>query len=103
MDDVRRVALQRAGSFVDEIRSSLEFYAAQVPGASIARVLVTGGGSKLEGFLELLRERIPVAVERGHVFNRAKSELDLDQATLDEAEPVLAVPVGLAIPDRRRA
>ena len=100
--DVHRVALQRAGSFVDEIRSSLEFYAAQVPGARIARVLVTGGASKLEGFLELLRERIPVAVDRGHVFNRVKSELDLDQETLDEAEPVLAVPVGLAIADRRR-
>ena len=103
MGDVRRVALQRAGSFVDEIRSSLEFYAAQVPGASIARLLVTGGGSKLDGFVELLRERIPVAVDRGHVFNRAKSELELDQATLDEAEAVLAVPVGLAIPDRGRA
>ncbi len=101
-EDVRRVALQRAGSFVDEIRSSLEFYAAQVPGARIAKVLVTGGGSKLGGFLDLLRERIPVPVERGHVFAHAKSELDLNEQTLDDAEPVLAVPVGLAIPDRGR-
>jgi type IV pilus assembly protein PilM len=103
MADVRRVAIQRAGSFVDEIRSSLEFYAAQVPGARISRVLVTGGGSKLEGFLDLLLEKIPVTVDRGHVFEPASSELDLDQDILDEAEPVLAVPVGLAISDRGRA
>jgi type IV pilus assembly protein PilM len=98
--DVERVSLSRAGSFVDEIRSSLEFYTAQVPGAKIGRVLVTGGGSKLRGFLELLQERIPVKVDRGRVFERVKSELDLPPEAMEDAEPVLAVAVGLAIPGR---
>lgn len=101
--DVRRIALTRAGSFVDEIRSSLEFYAAQVPNARIARVLVVGGGSRLEGFLELLDERLPVAVERGHLFERTKSELDLSAEAAAEAEAVLPVAVGLAISGRRRS
>jgi type IV pilus assembly protein PilM len=100
-EDVDRVAISRAGSFVDEIRSSLEFYAAQVPGAKTGRVLVTGGGSKLKGFLELLQERIPVPVDRGHVFEHVKSELDLSPEAAAEAEPVLAVATGLAIPERR--
>jgi len=99
--DVERVALSRAGSFVDEIRSSLEFYTAQVPGARIWRVLVTGGGSKLKGFIELLQERIPVKVDRGRVFERVKSELDLPPDAMEDAEPVLAVAVGLAIPGRK--
>lgn len=103
LEDVRRVATTRAGSFVDEVRSSLEFYAAQVPGARIARVLVVGGGSKLDGFLEVLRDRIPVPVEPGHLFERVKSELDLSPEAAAEAEPVLAVAVGLGIPDRRRS
>ena len=98
--EVERVALSRAGTFVDEIRSSLEFYTAQVPGAKIGRVLVTGGGSKLRGFLELLQERIPVKVDRGRVFERVKSELDLPPEAIEDAEPVLAVAVGLAIPGR---
>lgn len=101
-DDVRRLALARAGSFVDEIRSSLEFYAAQVPGARIARVVVTGGGSRLDGFLELLQERIPVPVARGRLFERVKSELNLDAEAAEEAEAHLGVAVGLAISDRRR-
>ena len=100
-EDVERVALSRAGSFVDEIRSSLEFYAAQVPGAKIGRVLVTGGGSKLQGLMELLQERIPVIVGRGHVFERVKSALDLSPEAADEAEPLLAVATGLAIPERQ--
>lgn len=102
-DEVRRLALSRAGSFVDEIRSSLEFYAAQVPGARIARVVVTGGGSRLDGFLELLQERIPVEVDRGRLFEHVKSELDLSAEASGEAEAVLAVAVGLAIPTRRRS
>ncbi|MEX2405895.1 MAG: pilus assembly protein PilM, partial [Actinomycetota bacterium] len=102
IEDVRRVALQRAGSYVDEIRSSLEFYAAQVPGARIARVVVTGGGSRLHGFLQLLQERIPVTVDRGRLFERVKSELNLDAEAAEEAEALLGVAVGLAIGDRRR-
>jgi type IV pilus assembly protein PilM len=102
-EDVRRLAMSRAASFVDEIRSSLEFYTAQVPGARVGRLLVTGGGSKLAGFLELLQERIPVRVERGHPFDRVTSQLSLSEEELAEAEPVLAVAIGLAIPGGRSA
>jgi type IV pilus assembly protein PilM len=98
--DVRQVALQRAGAFVDEVRSSLEFYTAQVRDARIARVLITGGGSRLEGLLDLMRERIPVAVDVGHAFDRSPSQLMLSEEATSEAEPVLATAVGLAIPGR---
>jgi type IV pilus assembly protein PilM len=98
--EARRLAISRAGSFVDEIRSSLEFYTAQAQAARIGRVLITGGGSKLDGLIDLLRERIPVSVERGQVFLRVKSQLDLLPEALAEAEPVLAAAVGLGIPGR---
>lgn len=101
LEDVQRVALSRAGSFVDEIRSSLEFYSAQVPGSRIGRVLVTGGGSKLKGLLEALQQRIPVSVEPGRLFQKMKSELDLSPDAEAEAEPLLAVAAGLAIPEKR--
>jgi len=103
LDEVHRAAMQRAQNFVDEVRSSLEFYTAQTRGARIGRVLVIGGGSKLSGFLELLQERVPATIERGHVFRRAKSQLSLSEEALAEAEPVLAVAVGLGIPGRHFA
>jgi type IV pilus assembly protein PilM len=101
--DVRQLALTRAGSFVDEVRSSLEFYTAQMPNAQIGRVLVVGGGSRLDGLLELLQERLPVPVDRGRLFERAKSEIELSAEASAEAEAVLSVAVGLAIPARRNA
>ena len=93
VEDAQRVAHGRAASFVDEIRSSLEFYAAQTPGARITRVLVTGGGSRLEGFPEMLQERLMIPVERGRPFHTVEASDDLDH----DAEAVLAVAIGLAI------
>ena len=97
---VRQVALQRAAAFVDEVRSSLEFYTAQAREARIARVVVTGGGSKLDGLLDLMRQRIPVPVEPGQVFQHVPSALKESEESLASAEPFFAVSVGLAIPGR---
>jgi type IV pilus assembly protein PilM len=99
-EQVRQVAMQRAASFVDEIRSSLEFYTAQAQGSRIDHVLVCGGGSKLEGFIELLGQRIPVPVEPGRLFQHVGHQLPLSEDALAEAERVLPVAVGLAIPGR---
>ena len=101
--EIRELALTRAGSFVDEVRSSLEFYTAQMPNAQVGRMLVVGGGSRLDGLIELLQERLPVPVDRGRLFERAKSEIELSAEASAEAEAVLSVAVGLAIPDRRLA
>ena len=95
------VAMQRATQFVDEIRSSLEFYTAQTQGARIDRLLISGGGSKLEGFIDILRQRIPVTVEPGRVFSKVGSQLSLSEDAQTEAEPVLATAVGLADPLER--
>jgi type IV pilus assembly protein PilM len=92
-EDARRVAHGRASSFVDEIRSSLEFYSAQTPGARVTRVLVTGGGSKLDGFPELLEERLAIPVERGRPLEKVEPGTEV----ADGAEALLAVAVGLAI------
>jgi type IV pilus assembly protein PilM len=96
LDDARRVAVGRASSFVDEIRSSLAFYTAQDADAQIGRVLVTGGGSRLEGFPEMLQERLMVPVERGRPFEKVRPGVEI----AEEAEPILAVAIGLAIPGR---
>ena len=97
-EQAHAIAMQRATQFVDEIRSSLEFYTAQTQGAGIERLLISGGGSKLDGFIDILRQRIPVTVEPGRVFSRVGSQLSLSEDAQTEAEPVLATAVGLAIP-----
>ena len=96
-----KVAESRAASFSDEIRSSLDFYQSQMPGAQIGRVLLTGGGSKLEELRRVLADRVPAVVAQGHPFHRVTPELDLPPEAAAEAEPLLAVAVGLALPGVR--
>jgi type IV pilus assembly protein PilM len=96
--EVQSIVDRRAGVLVDEIRSSLDFYRAQMPDSEVTRVLVTGGGSKLPGFVERLRDRMGGRVERGHPFGKVAVQLQMDAETMAEAEPLLAVAVGLALP-----
>jgi type IV pilus assembly protein PilM len=96
--EVQSIVDRRAGVLVDEIRSSLDFYRAQMPDSEVTRVLVTGGGSKLPGFVERLRDRMGGRVERGHPFGKVAVQLQMDEETMAEAEPLLAVAVGLALP-----
>jgi type IV pilus assembly protein PilM len=95
---VEPVRRERVAALVDEIRSSLDFYRAQTPDAEISRVLVTGGGSKLPGLIELLAQRVGAPVDRGHAFANVAVRLDMDEGTVAEAEPLLAVSLGLALP-----
>jgi type IV pilus assembly protein PilM len=99
--EAHRAAVTRAASFAEEIRSSLEFYLSKMPGARIGRVLLSGGGSMLGGLEGLLQERLPAEVVQGHPFHRVNPELDLEPDVMAEAEPVLAVAVGLALPGVR--
>ncbi|HEY1332315.1 MAG TPA: type IV pilus assembly protein PilM [Actinomycetota bacterium] len=96
-----QIAQSRATSFVDEIRSSLDFYVSQAAAGKIGRVLITGGGSKLPGLFNLLDERLATEVARGRAFHRVNPALDLSPDAMEAAEPLLAVAVGLALPGGR--
>jgi type IV pilus assembly protein PilM len=95
-------AADTATSFADDIQSSLEFYLTKMPGSHIARVLLSGGGSRLDGLDTLLQERLPdTEVGRGRAFHRVHADLDLDPEAMADVEPLLAVAVGLALPGMR--
>ena len=64
-EEVQRLAIQRATAFVDEIRSSLEFYTAQAQGARIERVSCRAAARSCTGFLDLLASESPPARRGG--------------------------------------
>lgn len=95
---VRRTLHERAGALADEIRSSLDFYRAQTPGVRIASLRTSGGGAKMPGFVEILSERVGVPAAMGHPFGKMDVKAELHEADLEEAEPLVAGAVGLAMP-----
>ena len=85
---------------VGEIRNSVQYFATLPGRVPIARVLLTGGGARLRGLVKELRAQVRIPVE--HVSPLARldlSRIDLDPEQAASIDPVLATPIGLALPE----
>ena len=93
-----RVVGDRLGPLAEEIRGSLDYYLAQSQSAPIGRTLVTGGGSRMPGLMERLQSQLGGRVEPARPLDNLKiGQVRLSQAELADLEPLLTVPVGLAL------
>lgn len=85
---------------VGEIRNSVQYFASLPGRAPIAQVLVTGGGSRLRGFLEQLQAQVRIPVQAVSPLARLDlSKLDMAPEQAASIDPVLATPIGLALPE----
>jgi len=85
-------------AFVDEIRSSLDYFSASNPQYRPERLVLTGGGSLLPGIAERLEAATRIPTRPGNPLSpllMGRTGLDEDQLTL--LQPLAAVPVGLAL------
>jgi type IV pilus assembly protein PilM len=84
---------------IAELRSSIDYYATLTGRSPVRRVVVTGGGSCLSGFVEQLQQQLRLPVVHGSALNRIDcSRLHLPAEEIDRLDPALAVVVGLALP-----
>jgi type IV pilus assembly protein PilM len=93
-----RVIESSAGAFVEEIRGSLDYYLAQPSSVPLTRVVLSGGGARLNGLGQRLAAATRLPVEPGAATSAlrvGKTGLTPDQ--LSYVEPQIAVPVGLAL------
>ena len=88
------------GDLVNEIQSSLRFYSSQPGRALPARLLVTGGGALVTGFMEQLQETVEMPVIEASPLARVDTHrLPISPEQAAAIDPTLAVPVGLAMPE----
>jgi type IV pilus assembly protein PilM len=93
-----RAIEQTGGAFVEEVRGSLDYYLSQPGAVRVGRVVLSGGGSRLGGLVERLSAatRLPVEVARPMSALRL-GKTGLTDEQLAYVEPMVAVPVGLAM------
>ncbi|GAA4967465.1 type IV pilus assembly protein PilM [Kineococcus glutinatus] len=85
-------------AFVDEIRSSVTYYAAANPTFPVERIVLTGGGSVVAGMAERLAEVTRLEVVAGDPVSPLHiGRTGLDEEQLRQIQPLAAVPVGLAL------
>lgn len=83
-----------------EIQKTFDFYRATADdnGVTVQKILISGGGSKLEGLSEQLSARLELPVEVLDPFRQIKVDTrKFDPDYLSEIMPEMAVAVGLAL------
>jgi type IV pilus assembly protein PilM len=99
-----RIARPSMLELVDEIRNSIQYFASLPGRLPVSQVLVTGGGSELHGLVPMLEGQVRIPVRIASPLDRLDvSKLDLTAEQAAEVAPVLASPIGLALPEPDKA
>jgi type IV pilus assembly protein PilM len=99
-----RIVAERVNPLAEEIRGSLDYYQAQPDAEPIRRILVTGGGARMSGTVERLRQILGDAVELAQPLLGVRiGKTGFSESELDALGPELAVPIGLALAGGTRA
>ena len=97
-EDARPVLRAVTENVMLEIQKTFDFFTATAASDRIDRIVVSGGASRAEGFLEMLTERFEAPVELFDPFKNVAFDAKRFQVgAVDAIAPTAAVAVGLAL------
>ncbi|MBA3232270.1 MAG: type IV pilus assembly protein PilM [Acidobacteria bacterium] len=97
-EDARPVLRAVSDNVLLEIQKTFDFFKATASSDRIDRIVVSGGASRADGFIEMLTERFGAPVETFDPFKRVTVDpKKLQGMTAEDAGPTAAVAVGLAL------
>jgi type IV pilus assembly protein PilM len=96
-DDARPVLRAMTDNVLLEVEKTFDFFKATASSEHIDRIVLSGGASRVEGFVEALRERFDTAVEMFDPFRQVTFDPKKLKTTPEEMAPLAAVAVGLAL------
>ncbi len=100
MQSAERASQASMQDLVSEIKNSIQYFASLPDRLPVSRVLVTGGGADLHGFAAMLESQVGLPVLRVSPLARVDFvKLGLSDEQASEVGPVLASPIGLALPE----
>ncbi|MBV8463109.1 MAG: type IV pilus assembly protein PilM, partial [Acidimicrobiales bacterium] len=104
MQSADRAAQPSMQDVVSEIKNSIQYFASLPDRLPVSRLLITGGGSELHGFVQMLEEQVRLPVVRASPLARVDyAKLGLTDEQAAEVGSVLSSPIGLALPERDTA
>lgn len=99
-DLARSILTEEADILIEEIRGSVDYYLGQSGAERLERLYVAGNGARLPNLANRLGRSLGVGIEPVRVLDEEKmkvGKLGLSDVELAQAQPVLPVPVGLAL------
>ncbi len=97
-EDARPVLRAVTENVMLEVQKTFDFFKATAASEKVDRIVISGGASRAEGFIEMLTERFEAPVEVFDPFK--KVAFDAKKFNVDSAKeigPTVAVAVGLAL------
>src|SRR5437764_2026226 len=96
-----QIVIAQSSLLIEEIRGSLDYYQAQPEASPLGRIILTGGGSCTINLRDSLKQTLGLAVQDGHPPSAVEfARTGIPEDRLIESEPLLAVPIGLALAAR---
>jgi Tfp pilus assembly protein PilN len=96
-----RIVADRVTLLVEEIRGSLDYYQAQPEASVLDRILLTGGGSRTIGLSTGLEQTLGLSVVDAHPLLGVRvANIGIPEDRLAASEPLITVPMGLALAGR---
>ena len=80
-----------------EVQKTFDFFKASASSDRISRLVVSGGASRAEGFMEMLGERFQAPVELFDPFKKIGFEAGKFNVDAADVAPTAAVAMGLAL------
>ncbi len=96
-DDARPVLRAMTDNVLLEVEKTFDFFKATASSDHIDRIMLSGGASRVEGFMDSLRERFATQVELFDPFRQVFFDVDKLGVSPDEMAPLAAVAVGLSL------
>jgi type IV pilus assembly protein PilM len=95
--DARPVLRAMTDNVLLEVEKTFDFFKATASSDHIDRIMLSGGASRVEGFMESLRERFDTQVELFDPFRQVFFDVNKLAVSPEEMAPLAAVAVGLAL------
>ncbi|VAX34119.1 Type IV pilus biogenesis protein PilM [hydrothermal vent metagenome] len=96
-EEARTVIEAASEEIFNEIGRSLEYFRTSMAKEEVAELILSGGCALIEGFPEMLAERLSIEVKIANPFQNITISKKLDEAYIRDIAPIAAVSVGLAI------
>jgi Tfp pilus assembly PilM family ATPase len=97
LESKAQVILDRqAERFIEEVRGSVNFYLGQSEDPDLSRIIVSGNGARLPHLANRLGDALGARIEPARVIEGLNTG-KLSEAEISAMQPVIPVPVGLAL------
>ncbi len=98
--DVRRGIEEAVQALAEDVHRSIEYHHSQLGTREVTQAFVSGEGALIPGLEAYLGELLGVTTQRGNpVAQLVANKSNISDEQLAAMEPVLAVPIGLALED----